>query len=103
MADPLIFAVNMKVWNSWTRHDQDVVRQGALEAGKLGIQLARKGLAAGDQSLVSKVRGLGVQVISLTTDQRQAFVDTTRGVYKKWTKKIGADLVKMAEESVANR
>jgi len=103
VADPLIFGVSDKVWKTFTPEDQAIVRQAAIEAGAVGIAAARKGLTKEDQSLVKKVEGLGVTVTRLTEAQRQVFVDATRDVYKEWTDKIGPDLVKMAEESVANR
>jgi TRAP-type transport system periplasmic protein len=103
VADPLIFAVNQDVWESFSPEDQEIVRQAALEAGAYGIELARKGLTADDPSLFDKIRGHGVEVVELTDDERQAFIDATRPVYDAWRDRIGADLVKMAEDSVANR
>ena len=103
VADPLIFGVSHKVWNTFTKEDQEIVRQAAIDAGAVGIAAARKGLTAEDDSLIKQVEGLGVEVTRLNAAERQAFVDATREVYKAWTAKIGADLVKMAEESVANR
>lgn len=103
VADPLIFAVNQQVWDSFTPEDQEILRQAAIEAGAHGIEVAREGLTEDDQSLVEDIRSKGVEVISLTDEERQAFVDVTRPVYEEWTETIGADLVKMAEESIANR
>ena len=103
VADPLIFAVNQEVWDSFTAEDQEILRQSAIDAGAHGIEVARKGLTEDDQSLVDEIRGYGVNVISLTDEERQAFIDATRPVYEKWTETIGADLVKMAEDSIANR
>jgi TRAP-type transport system periplasmic protein len=103
VADPLIFAVNQDIWDSFTEEDQEIVRQAAVEAGAYGIEVARKGLTQDDQSLIDKIRGHGVEVIELTDDERQAFVDATRPVYENWRERIGADLVGQAEESVANR
>ncbi|HSM19151.1 MAG TPA: hypothetical protein VK844_02125, partial [Hyphomicrobiales bacterium] len=103
VADPLIFAVNQDIWDSFTAEDQDIVREAAVEAGAYGVEVARKGLTQDDQSLVEKIRGYGVVVVELTDEERQAFVDATRPVYENWRDRIGADLVKQAEESVANR
>jgi len=103
VADPLIFSVSQKAWDTFTPEDQAIVRQAAIEAGAVGITAARKGVTKDDDSLIKKVEGLGVKVTRLSASERQAFVDATRGVYKKWTDKIGADLVKMAEDSVAKR
>lgn len=103
VADPLIFAVNQEVWDSFTPEDQEILRQAAVDAGAHGIEVARKGLTDDDQSLVEEIKGYGVDVVTLTDEERQAFVDATRPVYDAWKEKIGADLVNMAEESIANR
>ena len=102
VADPLIFAVNEQVWNSFTPEDQEIVRQAAIDAAKVGRDAARKGLADSD-AVVKEIEGYGVDVISLTPEERQAFVDATRGVYDNWKEKIGADLVTQAEQAVQNR
>jgi TRAP-type transport system periplasmic protein len=102
-ADPLIFAVNQEVWDSFTEEDQQIVREAAVEAGAHGVEVARTGLTDDDQSLIEQIRGYGVEVISLTDEERQAFVDATRPVYDAWRDRIGGDLVDMAEESIANR
>ncbi len=103
VADPLIFAVNQQVWDSFTPEDQGILRQAAIDAGAHGIDVARKGLTDGDTALIDEIKGHGVEVISLTEEERQAFLDVTRPVYDAWKEKIGADLVNMAEESIANR
>lgn len=103
VADPLIYAVNQDVWDSFTEEDQEIVRQAAIDAGAYGIEVARKGLTDDDQSTIEHVRSLGVTVTELTDEERQAFVEATRPVYEAWRERIGADLVALAEESVANR
>ena len=103
VADPLIFAVNQRVWDSWTEEDREIVREAAEEAGAYGIELARKGLTEEDAPLVKEIEGYGVTVTRLSEDERQAFVDATRDVYAQWKERIGADLVEQTEESVANR
>ncbi|WP_373084718.1 DctP family TRAP transporter solute-binding subunit [Sneathiella sp.] len=102
VADPLIFAVSHKVWKDFTPEDQEIIRQAAVEAGAYGIEVARTGLKNGDDTLYKELEGLGVTVTHLNDDERQQFVDATRDVYAKWTDIIGPDLVKSAEESVAN-
>ena len=103
VADPLIYAVNQDVWDSFTEEDQEIVRQAAIDAGAYGIEVARKGLTDDDPSSIEHVRSLGVTVTELTDEERQAFVEATRPVYEAWRERIGADLVALAEESVANR
>ncbi|SFT87148.1 DctP family TRAP transporter solute-binding subunit [Sedimentitalea nanhaiensis] len=103
VADPLIFVVNPQVWESFTPEDREILRQAAVDAGAYGVDAARKGLVGDDQTLIDEIKGHGVEVITLTDEERQAFVDITRPVYDAWKEKIGPDLVDMAEQSVANR
>jgi tripartite ATP-independent transporter DctP family solute receptor len=103
VADPLIFGVSHKVWETFTPEDQEIVRQAAIDAARVGIEAARKGLTDEDPSLMEEIESYGVTITHLTDAQRQAFVDATRGVYDEWKDQIGADLVEMAEESIANR
>ena len=101
VADPLIFAVSKQVWDSFSPEDQKLLRETAQEAGKHGIELARKGVTPGDNSVLKDIEGVGVQVVNLSEAERQAFVQATRGVYNKWKDRIGADLVNAAEKAVA--
>ena len=103
VADPLIFAVNKEVWNSWTPADREAVRQAAIQAGHENIAKARKGITAEDPSLLRQIEASGVAVVMPTDQERAAFVGATRPVYDKWSHTIGADLVKKAEAAVAKR
>jgi tripartite ATP-independent transporter DctP family solute receptor len=103
VADPLIFVANKEVWASWTPEDRKCVQDAAVAAGQENIRLARAGLIAPDDSMLKTVEGLGVNVVRLTPQERDAFVKATRKVYDKWSKQIGPDLVKKAEASVASR
>ena len=101
--DPLIFVVNKDIWNSWTPADRDIVKQAALEAGKEEIAIARKGMVEPGQPLLKDVASHGVSVTQLTPAEREAFVKATRPVVEKWKGQIGADLVSLAEKSIAER
>jgi len=103
VADPLIFVVNGAVWGSWSKEDQKAVREAALEAGKYCIQLAREGMTGADPAIHKTSAGFGVNIVKLTPQERAAFVKVTRPVYEKWARQIGPELVKKAEDSVANR
>jgi TRAP-type transport system periplasmic protein len=103
VADPLIFAVANSVWTTFTPEDQRIVREAAVEAGKYGVEIARKGVTPEDQSVLKDIGGLGVEIISLTPEQQQAFAKATKPVYDKWKARIGAELVTAAEKAVAAR
>ncbi|SBV93459.1 2,3-diketo-L-gulonate-binding periplasmic protein yiaO [uncultured Alphaproteobacteria bacterium] len=95
--DPLIFAVNKRVWESFTPEDQKILRQAAIDAGAYGIKASREG----DEAALKEIKAEGVTVTELTPAERARFVEKTRGVYADWAKKIGPDLVKAAEKAVA--
>ena len=103
VADPLIFVVNKEIWASWSKADQDIVRQAALDAGKQEIAIARKGLVEADKPLLKDIAAMGVQITHLSPAERDAFVKATRPVYDKWKNQIGADLVNQAEKAIAAR
>ncbi len=101
VADPLIFAVSKQVWDTFTPADQAILRETAVEAGKYGKEIARKGITAQDNSLLKEIEANGVTVTHLTADEQKAFQKATTAVYDKWKARIGADLVTTAEKSVA--
>lgn len=103
VADPLIFVVNQDVWNSWSPADREAVRQAALQAGRENVDKAREGITAADPSLLKKIEASGVGIVDPTAQERAAFVAATRPVYDKWTRTIGADLVKKAESAIGRR
>ena len=103
VADPLVFVVNKEIWASWSKADQDIVRQAALDAGKQEIAIARKGLVEADKPLLKDIAAMGVTVTQLSPAEREVFVKATRPVYTKWTSTVGADLVNKAEKAIANR
>ena len=103
MNDPLVFVVNKDIWNSWTPADREIVKQAAIDAGKEQIAIARKGVVEADKPLLKEIASHGVTVTQLTAAERDAFVKATRPVVDKWKGQIGADLVDLAEKSIAAR
>ncbi|MBR9828273.1 MAG: DctP family TRAP transporter solute-binding subunit [Oceanospirillales bacterium] len=99
MADPLVFAVSSRVWRQFSPEDQALLKQAAIDAGQWEIQKSRSEL---DATLV-KIKERGVEVTNLTEEQHAAFVQATRSVHEKWTPRIGEELVKQAQDAVANR
>ncbi|WP_019339239.1 DctP family TRAP transporter solute-binding subunit [Stutzerimonas stutzeri] len=97
MADPLIFAVNQRIWKELPEADRELLRQAAIDAGKWEIELSRNSEA----KRLEDIRARGVEVTELSEAEQQAFADATRSVQEKWTSKIGADLVEAARTAVA--
>lgn len=103
VADPLIFVVNRQVWESWTEEDRAIVREAAIEAAQREIVIAREGVTPDDPSLLKEIEGHGVTVTTLTPEQHAAFVEATKGVFDKWKKTIGEDLVDQALHDIDAR
>lgn len=99
MADPLVFAVSNRVWSQFKPEDQALLKQAAIDAGQWEIEKSRGELEA----TLDSIKARGVEVVELSPEQHAAFVEATRPVYEKWTDRIGEDLVKQAQEAVANR
>ena len=103
VADPLIFVVNSKVWESWSEADRVAVREAAEQAAVEEIAMARKGLTAEDSSLIDQIKANGVEVVTLTEAEKQPFQEATKDVYAKWKKTVGEDLVNKAEAAISAR
>lgn len=96
--DPISFVVSKQVWDSFSQADKDLLKQTAVDAGKLEMQIARKGLGeSGDRSSLDELVKRKVEVQTLTEAEKRAFAAATRPVFDKWANQIGADLVKSAE------
>lgn len=100
MADPLFFVVSQQVWNSWTEADRALVAEAARQAAAENVVDARKGVTAGDDTLLREIEKNGVTVTRLTPEAREPFRAATRPVYEKWAATVGADLVKKAEDAI---
>ena len=101
VADPLIFAVNQQVWNSFSPEDQKILREAAVEAGQYSREIARKGITESDPTILKEIEAQGVGIVRLGAEELKAFQEATKPVYDKWKARIGADLVSAAEKAVA--
>lgn len=99
MNDPLVFAVNQRLWQQLPEEDRELLRQAAVDAGQWEIEMSRE---QNDQRLAD-IKARGVEVIELDDAQRQAFVDATQSVYENWTPEIGQELVDAARQAVERR
>ncbi|MGC3872659.1 DctP family TRAP transporter solute-binding subunit [Halomonas sp. GXIMD04776] len=99
MNDPLIFAVNQRIWQQFSEEDRELVRQAAIDAGQWEIEMSREQKS----ERLAAIKQRGVEVSELTEDQRQAFVEATQSVYEEWTPQIGEELVETARQAVETR
>ena len=115
MIDPLLISVNPKVWEGFSAEDQKILLECAQIAEKYSKAISRVGLDDGSSleylKSLDKVPAIadpngymaekGMTITKLTPEQFKVFVEATKGVREDWTKKIGKDLVKAAEEDMA--
>ncbi len=99
--DPLMLTVNNNVMASFSKKDQDIIRQAALEAASEQLAVVRKGLIAPDLSALKTLEDNGMEVTVLDEATRNLFKAKTTAVYQKWVPVIGEDLVKKAEKAIA--
>lgn len=115
LADPLIFCVNKGVWDSFPDVIKVAVKEAAREAAEWEKAYVRRGLD-GDKSInilkeefgdeqeivdqVAYVEEQGAEVIDLTPEQLDAFIEATQSVTDKWVDIIGQELVDAALEDM---
>lgn len=114
--DPLLMGVNPKVWQGFAPEDQKLLVECARETEKYGKALSRLGMDDGASLAYLKSINMvpevadpytfleqqGMTVTKLNQEQIAAFYDATRSVREAWIPKIGAELVKAAEEDMAS-
>ena len=111
LVDPVIIYWNKKAFDKFPSDIQKAIREAAVESARFEKALNRAGLD-GDISLnilknefnhemkvpdpIAFTKSKGMEVTNLTVAERQAFIDATKSLYKKWIPKIGEDLYKKA-------
>lgn len=114
--DPLILAVNPKIWESFSPEDQKIIMECAAEAENYSKALSRIGMDDGTSEAYFKninkeseitdpfrtMQDHNMEVTRLTPEQIKEFWETTRQVRDDWTQKIGNDLVDAAQSDMAS-
>ncbi|PIE55122.1 MAG: TRAP transporter substrate-binding protein DctP [Dethiosulfovibrio peptidovorans] len=114
--DPLVLAANPKVWKGFSKEDQQIIRECALDSMKYEKAIARIGMDDGQSLAYLQSIGKapeevdpyalceknGMVITNLTQKNLKAFREATAGIRKDWTKKIGPELVAAAEEDMAS-
>lgn len=118
VADPTLFVCNPDVWKSFSPADQELITKAAVDAGKFQTALGRAGLDENDggknaaylksigkqadsDNWDETLKKAGATVTNLTPAEMKAFVTITKPVVDAWRDKIGAALIKAAEEDMA--
>ncbi|MEK3934228.1 TRAP transporter substrate-binding protein [Sporosarcina sp. FSL W7-1349] len=90
------FLVNKKFYEGLTKEEQSAIEKAADEAQKFQREEKAKEDARYKELLIEK----GMQITSLSPEERQVWADKAKPVYEKHKKEIGEDLVdRLLEES----
>jgi len=115
--DPLIFAVNKKTWESFDPETQQIIKEAAIKAARWEKAMARIGLDDGTSLKILKeeynytpeitdpisfLEDKGMEITTLSPDQRAEFKAKVGGVYNTWISKIGEELVNDAVSDIEN-
>ncbi|MEK7710214.1 MAG: DctP family TRAP transporter solute-binding subunit [candidate division NC10 bacterium] len=98
--DPVILAVSKITWDSLTPADREIVRKTAEEVMAWQKKGARAGLE-GSNEAIDNLKKNGMEVVTLSAKDLEAFRAKTRPVHDKWVAEVGAALVKAAEKIIA--
>ena len=109
--DPLILGVSKQTWDKFPPYIQKAIKDSALEAAEWEKAMVRRGLDGftsinilknkfGETpqilDMVGYVRSKGMQIIDLTPEERQEFINATKSIYDKWVPIIGKDIYNAA-------
>jgi len=87
----LSFLYSKKLFDSYAKEDQDLIRQIAKETGLKGREIARNDEA----KYIEDIKKTGLATFTeLTADQKKAFQTATASVWDLVTEKAGPDLIK---------
>ena len=98
--DPLVLGVSKLSWDAFSAEDKAIVKKTAEEVMVWQKNGARAGLEDSTEA-VDMLKKNGMEVVTLTAKDLEAFRAKTRAVYEKWTAEVGADLVQASEKIVA--
>ena len=118
LVDPVIIYWSKKEFDAFPKDIQEAIREAAAESARFEKALCRAGLD-GDKSLnILKnefnytikapdpfrfMESKGMTVTFLSDDERNAFIEATKSLYKKWVPKIGKDLYEKARSDMGKK
>ncbi|WP_051329601.1 DctP family TRAP transporter solute-binding subunit [Geminicoccus roseus] len=95
--DPIFVGVSQKLWESWDDEKKATIRAAAEEAMDFQKAMTREDTENGIAFLKEK----GMEVYVPSDEEMQAFRDATRSAFDAWAEKVGPDLVKLFQDTIA--
>ena len=94
--DPVILCINRRLWNSLSSDDRTLFSECASEA----MRFEREYVADNEQAIRDSLVTLGMDVISLSTDERAAFRKLTQQAYTTLKEQTGGNLIERFRAAV---
>lgn len=95
--DPIFLGVSQSRWDGFDDATKQKVRQAAVEAMAYQREITREATAGG----IGFLRGKGMEVYEPTVEELHAFRDAARPAFDVWAAKVGNDLVKGFQDTIA--
>ena len=95
--DPIFIGVSKSRWDKFDDETKAKVRKAAEEAMEYQREITRQTTAEGITFLQEK----GMEVYEPTAEELQAFREATKPAFDTWAAKVGDDLVKSFQDTVA--
>ncbi len=94
--DPIILTYNKSLWERLPEADRRLISS----CGRDAMAWERKLVEKEDHDLIAKLEAKGMVVTVLTPREKRAFRAACAGVYKEFTPRIGADVVRALQAAV---
>ena len=88
---------------NWWKNLSADVKGGLSEAIRRLMKEQRSEIVVEDQTVFEQIKAKGVQVITLTPEEQKNWKNALQIVYQEFSPKIGADLVKEAQQEVEKK
>jgi tripartite ATP-independent transporter DctP family solute receptor len=112
--DPLLLCANKKIYDDFSKEDQELLVECAHEMEKYGKALSRMGMDDGSSLAFLKsinktlpfedpykeLEAHGMQVEKFTPQMIKVFYDATAKVREDWSQKLGQDLMNAAQKDM---
>jgi len=97
---PYILAINKTKFEGYPEDVQKAISEAAMEARLYQREISRQQVA---EYLEKMKQEKGLEVVTLTDEQRQKWIDATQPIYENYKEKIGNDLYEKIMAEVKNK
>ena len=95
--DPIFIGISQEKFDSFEAETQDKLRSAAQDAMAYQRDISREATETGVAFLQEK----GMEVYEPSAEELQAFKEATEPAYDEWAGKVGEDIVKAFEDTIA--